>query len=114
MRRILALGLLAASAMGLALELSVTASLSVSLFPQAVVVERVPEPQGLVVVYSYSRPEAVFRYHDEDLRRRGWVRVEYEVKKGEWKAEYRKGKAKAKLSVKDKKGQVEVRLKEGD
>lgn len=108
----LALGILAASATALALELSVTASLSVSLFPQAVVVERVPEPQGLVVVYNYSRPEAVFRYHDEDLRRRGWVRVKYEVKKGEWKAEYRKGKAK--LSVKDKKGQVEVRLKEGD
>lgn len=108
----LALGILAASATALALELSVTASLSVSLFPQAVVVERVPEPQGLVVVYNYSRPEAVFRYHDEDLRRRGWVRVKYEVKKGEWKAEYRK--AKAKLSVKDKKGQVEVRLKEGD
>lgn len=107
----LALGILAASATALALELSVTASLSVSLFPQ-VVVERVPEPQGLVVVYNYSRPEAVFRYHDEDLRRRGWVRVKYEVKKGEWKAEYRKGKAK--LSVKDKKGQVEVRLKEGD
>ena len=110
----LAIGILAASATALALELSVTASLSVSLFPQAVVVERVPEPQGLVVVYNYSRPEAVFRYHDEDLRRRGWVRVKYEVKKGEWKAEYRKGKAKAKLSVKDKKGQVEVRLKEGD
>jgi hypothetical protein len=40
--------------------------------------------------------------------------VKYEVKKDEWKAEYRKGKAKAKLSVKDKKGRVEVRLKEGD
>ncbi len=32
----------------------------------------------------------------------------------EWRAEYRKGKAKATLSVKDKKGRVEVRLKEGD
>jgi hypothetical protein len=40
--------------------------------------------------------------------------VKYEVKKDEWKAEYRKGKAKAKLPVKDKKGRVEVRLKEGD
>lgn len=76
--------------------------------------ERVTEPQGIVVVYQASQAEAVFRYHDLDLRRRGWVRVKYEVKKGEWKAEYRKGKAKARLSVKDKKGRVEVRLKEGD
>ncbi|WP_038055985.1 hypothetical protein [Thermus amyloliquefaciens] len=96
------------------LELRLTASLSFSLFPQAVVVERFPEPQGLVVVYRYAQAEAIFRHHDEDLRRRGWVRVKYEVKKGEWKAEYKKGKAKAKLSVKDKKGRVEVRLKEGD
>ena len=101
-------------ALAWALELRVTASLVVDLFPQAVVVERVTEPQGIVVVYQDSQAEAVFRYHDLDLRRRGWVRVKYEVKKGEWKAEYRKGKAKAKLSVKDKKGRVEVRLKEGD
>jgi hypothetical protein len=81
-----------------------------------VVVERVAEPQGIVVVYNASKAEVIFRYYDEDLRRRGWVRVKYEVKKDEWKAEYRKGKAKAKakLSVKDKKGRVEVRLKEGD
>ncbi|MGC8904374.1 hypothetical protein [Thermus sp.] len=97
-----------------ALEVRLTATLAFDLFPQAVVVERVAEPQGILVVYSYSRPEAIFRYHDEDLRRRGWVRVKYEVKKNEWKAEYRKGKAKATLSVKDKKGRVEVRLKEGD
>ncbi|MDM7324742.1 MAG: hypothetical protein P3W93_007140 [Thermus sp.] len=96
------------------MELRITASLSFSLFPQGVVVERVAEPQGLLVVYRYSRAEAIFRYHDEDLRRRGWVRVKYEVKKDEWKAEYKKGKAKAKLSVKDKKGRVEVRLREGD
>ena len=82
--------------------------------PQAMVVERVTEPQGIVVVYRASQAEAVFRYHDLDLRCRGWVRVKYEVKKGEWKAEYCKGKAKAKLSVKDKKDRVEVRLKEGD
>uniref|UniRef100_A0A7V4A1P2 Uncharacterized protein n=1 Tax=Thermus tengchongensis TaxID=1214928 RepID=A0A7V4A1P2_9DEIN len=94
------------------MELRITATLSFNLFPQAVVVERLPEPQGLVVVYRSSQAEAVFRYHDADLRRRGWVRVKYEVKKDEWKAEYRKGKAK--LVVKDKKGRVEVRLKEGD
>ncbi len=81
------------------LELRIGASLSFNLFPQAVVVERLPEPQGMVVVYRHSQAEAIFRYHDEDLRRRGWVRVKYEVKKGEWKAEYKKGKAKAKLSV---------------
>lgn len=115
MRRILALGLLVVSAMGLALKPSVTASSSVSPFPQGVVVERVPEPQGLVTVYSYSRPdlEAIFRYYDEDLRRRGWVPVKYEVEINEWEAEYRKGNAKVKLSVKNKKGRVEVRLKEG-
>jgi hypothetical protein len=100
-------------ALGWALEVRVSGSLSFNLFPQAVV-ERVAEPQGIVVVYNTSKAEAIFRYHDEDLRRRGWVRVKYEVKKDEWKAEYRKGKAKAKLSVKDKKGRVEVRLKEGD
>ena len=99
-------------ALAWALELRVTASLVVDLFPQAMVVERVTEPQGIVVVYRASQAEAVFRYHDLDLRRRGWVRVKYEVKKGEWKAEYCKGKAK--LSVKEKKGRVEVRLKEGD
>lgn len=96
------------------MELRLTASLSFNLFPQAVVVERLPEPQGLLVVYRYSQAEAIFHYHDQDLRRRGWVRVKYEVKKDEWKAEYKKGKAKAKLSVKEKKGRVEVRLKEGD
>jgi hypothetical protein len=101
-------------ALAWALEVQVSASLSFNLFPQAVVVERVAELQGIVVVYNASKAEAIFRYHDEDLRRRGWVRVKYEVKKDEWKAEYRKGKAKAKLSVKDKKGRVEVRLKEGD
>ncbi len=100
--------------LGLGLELRITASLAFSLFPQAVAVERVPEPQGLVVVYASSQAEAIFRYHDQDLGQRGWTRVRYEVKKGEWKAEYRKGRAKAKLSVKDKGGRVEVRLKEGD
>ncbi len=100
-------------ALALALEVQLSASLSFTLFPQ-VVVERILEPQGVVVVYQARGAEAVFRYHDEDLRRRGWVRVKYEVKKDEWKAEYRKGKAKARLSVKDKKGRVEVRLKEGD
>ncbi|GGM97913.1 hypothetical protein GCM10007092_09520 [Thermus composti] len=109
-RLILALPFLA---LAWALEVRVTAELSLGLFPQAVVVERVAEPQGILVVYGASRAEAVFRYHDEDLRRRGWVRTKYQVKKKEWKAEYRKGKAKATLSVKDKKGRVEVRLKEG-
>ena len=61
------------------MELRITATLSFNLFPQAVVVERLPEPQGLVVVYRYAQAGAIFRYHDEDLRRRGWVRVKYEV-----------------------------------
>ncbi|WP_117237262.1 hypothetical protein [Thermus sediminis] len=112
MRRIF--WLLPFMALGWALEVRVSGSLTFELFPQAVVVERVSEPQGVLVVYRFSRAEAIFRYHDEDLRRRGWVRTKYEVKKDEWKAEYRKGRAKAKLSVKDKKGRIEVRLKEGD
>jgi len=110
-RLVLVLPLLA---LAWALEIRVTAELSFGLFPQAVVVERVAEPKGILVVYTASQAEAVFRHHDLDLRRRGWVRVKHEVKKGEWKAEYRKGNAKAKLSVKEKKGRVEVRLKEGD
>ena len=101
-------------ALGWALEVRVSGSLTFNLSPQTVVVERVVEPKGILVVYNASRAEAIFRYHDEDLRRRGWVRVKYEVKKNEWKAENKKGRAKATLSVKDKKGRVEVRLKEGD
>jgi hypothetical protein len=39
--------------------------------------------------------------------------VKYEVKKDEWKAEYRKGKAKAKLPVKDKKAAWRCASKKG-
>jgi hypothetical protein len=113
MKRMYALLALAASALALEVApIRVSAELTFRLFPELVVVERVPEPAGIVVVYQGSRAEAVFRFHDQDLRARGWQRVRYEVKKNEWKAEYRKGRAKASLSVKDKKGRIEVRLKE--
>lgn len=114
MNRVYALLVLAASALALEVEpIRVSADLTIRLFPQLVVVERVPEPSGIVVVYQGSQAESVFRFHDQDLRARGWQRVKYEVKKNEWEAEYRKGKAKASLSVKDKKGRIEVRVKEG-
>ncbi len=114
MNRVYALLVLAASALALEVgPIRVSADLTIRLFPQLVVVERVPEPSGIVVVYQGSQAESVFRFHDQDLRARGWQRVKYEVKKNEWKAEYRKGKAKASLSVKDKKGRIEVRVKEG-
>jgi hypothetical protein len=93
--------------------LTVTGELRISLVPNLVVVQRVPEPQGIVVVYVANRIDQVFIYHDRDLRARGWQRVKYESKKDGYKAEYRRGKAKARLEVKDKKGRVEVKVKEG-
>ena len=68
--------------------------------------EKTPPAWGTPPKTASEQPEAA----PADSAYTQW----YEVKKGEWKAEYRKGKAKAKLSVKDKKGRVEVRLKEGD
>jgi len=94
-------------------SITLSAELRITLVPNLVVVQRFPEPQGVVVVYQTSRLEPVFGYHDRDLRARGWQRVKYEYKKGSYKAEYRRGKGKARLEVKDKKGRVEVRVKEG-
>ncbi|MGQ9510679.1 MAG: hypothetical protein ACUVS9_02040, partial [Thermaceae bacterium] len=64
-----------------ALALEVGVDLSIRLFPELVVVEKLPEPSGIAVVYEGSRAEAVFRFHDQDLRARGWQRVKLEVKK---------------------------------
>jgi hypothetical protein len=105
--------LLALGSLSLAQQITVTGELRISLVPSLVVVQRIPEPQGIVVVYVASRIDEVFIYHDRDLRARGWQRVKYEPKKGAYKAEYRRGKAKARLEVKDKKGRIEVRFKEG-
>jgi hypothetical protein len=94
--------------------ITVSAELSISLVPNIVVVEQVPEPQGIVVVYTANDALALFNYHDTDLRSRGWEQVKYEMKKDGYKAEYRRAGAKAKLEVKDKHGQIEVKLKEGE
>jgi len=91
----------------------VTSELRVSLVPNVVVVEQVREPQGIVVVYRSSQPSNAFAYHDRDLQSRGWTRVKYQAKGGRYHAEYRRGRAKAKLEVRDRKGQVEVRVREG-
>jgi len=91
----------------------VTSELRVSLVPNVVVVEQVREPQGIVVVYRSSQPYSTFTYHDRDLRSRGWTRVKYQAKGGRYQAEYRRGRAKAKLEVKGHKDRVEVRMREG-
>ncbi|PZA06735.1 hypothetical protein EWH23_09160 [Meiothermus sp. PNK-Is4] len=91
----------------------VTGELRVGLVPNVVVVEQVREPQGIVVVYRSSQPYNTFVYHDRDLRDRGWTRVKYQAKGGHYRAEYRRGRTKAKLEVQDRKGRVEVRIREG-
>jgi hypothetical protein len=91
----------------------VTTELRVSLVPNVVVVEQVREPQGILVVYGSSQPSSTFAYHDRDLRSRGWTRVKYQAKGGRYRAEYRRGRAKAKLEVRDSRGRVEVRVREG-
>jgi hypothetical protein len=95
-------------------SITVSAELSISLVPNIVVVEQIPEAQGIVVVYTADDALTLFNYHDADLRSRGWEQMKYEMKKDGYKAEYRRGKAKAKLEVKDKHGQIEVKLKEGE
>lgn len=90
----------------------VTTELRVSLVPNVVVVEQIREPQGILVVYRSSQPYSTFAYHDRDLRGRGWQRVKYQAKGGRYHAEYRRGRAKAKLEVRDHKGRVEVRVHE--
>ncbi|RDI96499.1 hypothetical protein DV704_01380 [Meiothermus sp. QL-1] len=93
--------------------LTLSAELRVTLVPGVVVVERVPEPQGILVVYRSSRAAEVYEHHHRDLVARGWVRVKYQAEEGRYKAEYRRGKAKAKLEVRDQRGRIEVRIKEG-
>lgn len=93
--------------------LTISADVQITLVPGLVVVERVPEPQGIVVVYHSNRVAEVYAYHHRDLVARGWSRVKYQVGKGHYKSEYRKGRAKAKLEVRDRQGRIEVRVKEG-
>lgn len=93
----------------------VTTNINISLVPNLVVVERVREPQGVLVVYRSSRPSTVFVHHDRDLRARGWVRVKYEARSDRYRCEYRRGRAKARLEVRDQRNdRVEVRVHEDD
>ncbi|KIQ54673.1 hypothetical protein [Meiothermus taiwanensis] len=93
--------------------LTISADIRIALVPGLVVVERVPEPQGIVVVYRSSRAAEVYAHHHRDLVARGWTRVKYQAGGGHYKSEYRKGRAKAKLEVRDRRGRIEVRVKEG-
>lgn len=93
--------------------LVISADLRIALVPSIVVVERVPEPQGILVVYRSSRVAEVYAYHHRDLIARGWTRVKFQASDGRYKSEYRRGRAKAKLEVRDRRGRVEVRVKEG-
>jgi hypothetical protein len=93
--------------------ITVSADVQISLVPGIVVVERTPEPQGIVVVYRSSQLAQVYAHHHRDLVSRGWTRVKYQAGEGSYKSEYRKGRAKAKLEVRDRRGRIEVRIKEG-
>lgn len=69
--------------------------------------ERIPEPQGFVVLYRSSRVDEVCAHHHRDLVARGWTRVKYQVGNGRYKSEYRKGRARAKLEVRERRGRIE-------
>ena len=93
----------------------VTTNIQVSLVPNLVVIERVREPEGVLVVYRTTRASTVFYHHDRDLRARGWVRVKYQARRDGYRCEYRKGRAKARLEVRDRRSnRIEVRGKEND
>jgi hypothetical protein len=93
----------------------VTTQIQFSLVPNLVVIERVREPQGVLVVYRTSRASTVFVHHDRDLRARGWTRVRYEARADRYRCEYRRGRAKARLEVRDRHGnRIEVRVREND
>ena len=92
--------------------ITISTEFRISLIPNVVVIERVPQPSGVVVVYRSSNAVNVYNYHDRDLSRRGRVRVKYQAKNGRYNSEYRRGKAKAKLEVWDKRGRVEVKVRE--
>jgi hypothetical protein len=92
--------------------ITISTQFRISLVPNIVVIEREPEPDGVVVVYRSSRVRDVYSYHDRDLSRRGWVRTRYQAGRDGYRAEYRRGKAKARLEVRDRRGRVEVKVRE--
>jgi PAS domain-containing protein len=93
--------------------LIISADVRIALVPGIVVVERVPEPLGMRVVYRSDRVAGLYGYHHRDLVARGWTRVRHQASEGRYKSEYRRGRAKASLEVRDRRGRVEVRVKEG-
>ncbi|MCS7059019.1 MAG: hypothetical protein NZ849_04605 [Meiothermus sp.] len=93
--------------------LVISAELRVALAPGVAVVERATEPQGILVVYRSDRIAEVYEHHHRDLTNRGWVRVKHQVSPGRYKSEYRRGNAKARLEVQERRGRLEVRVKEG-
>jgi len=93
--------------------ITITTQFKISLVPNIVVIEREPQPDGVVVVYQSRRVADVYAYHDRDLARRGWVRTRYQARGDSYRAEYRRGKAKARLEVHDRRGRVEVRVRQG-
>jgi hypothetical protein len=93
----------------------VSTQIQFSLVPNLVVIERVREPQGVLVVYRTSRVSTVFVHHDRDLRARGWTRIRYQARADRYRCEYRRGRAKARLEVRDRRGnRIEVRVREND
>ncbi len=92
--------------------ITITTAFQIALMPSLVVIERDPEPQGIVVVYRSNRPYDVYTYHDRDLERRGWVRVGYRARGGGYESEYRRGRARARLEVEDRHGRVRVKVHE--
>jgi hypothetical protein len=123
MKRLLAMLLILASSTTFAqvrIEIQVpvvvvTTNVQISLVPNVVVIERVREPQGVLVVYRSNRTSTVFYHHDRDLRSRGWVRVKYQTRSDGYRCEYRRGRAKARLEVRDRRGnRIEVKVHEDD
>jgi hypothetical protein len=93
----------------------ISTNIQIKLVPNLVVIERVREPQGVLVVYRSNRRSTVFYHHDRDLRSRGWVRVRYQTRSDGYRCEYRRGRAKARLEVKDRRNnRIEVRVHEDD
>ncbi len=48
----------------------ISTNVQIGLVPNLVVIERVREPQGVLVVYRSNRTSTVFVHHDRDLRSR--------------------------------------------
>ncbi len=93
----------------------ISTNVQIGLVPNLVVIERVREPQGVLVVYRSNRTSTVFVHHDRDLRSQGWVRVRYQTRSDGYRCEYRRGRAKARLEVRDRRSnRIEVRVHEDD